>query len=138
MANSVPVAIASDQSAIPVTFSGGGTSGAIQPATTHNSESTSGSGAAVTVSIAASGSTRVYLYGVTVRCSAGNASVTVKDGVAGTTIWSSDSAFAGTSSASIAWTSAPLASSASNGMDIVLGSCGGGNTGTLDVQASQL
>jgi len=137
MAASVPVAIASDQTAIPVTISGSGTSGAIQPATTFNSETT-GVASVVTVSIAASGSTRVYLYGVTVRCSAGSASLTVKDGVGGTTIWSSDAAFAGTSINSVAWTSAPLASTAGNGMDIVLGSCGAGNTGTIDVQASRL
>jgi hypothetical protein len=112
--------------------------GVVQPATTFNSESTSATATAVTKSIAASGVTRVFLYGVTVRCSAGSASVTVKDGVAGTVIWSSNSTFASTSTSSIAWTSAPLASSSGNGMDIVLGSCGAGQTGTLDVQASQL
>jgi hypothetical protein len=138
MAASVPVAIASDQSAIPVTIGGSGGLGVIQPSTTRNSETTSAVNTAITVSIAASGSTRVYLYGVAARCSAGNASITIKDGVAGTIIWSSDANFVGTSTTSIAWTSAPLASSAGNGMDIVLSACGGGNTGTLDVQASQL
>jgi hypothetical protein len=138
MSASLPVAIASNQSPIPVTFSASTSEGVIQPATTFNSESTSAAATALTTSIAASGATRVYLYGVTVRCSAGNASVTVKDGVGGTVIWSSDPAFAGTSSNGIAWTSAPLATSAGNGMDIVLGSCGAGNVGTLDVQASRL
>ena len=140
MAQSMPIVVASDQSAIPVTLGGsGGGVAVVQPATTFNSETTSAVNTAITVSIASGGgSTRVYLYGITARCSAGTASITIKDGVGGTTIWTSDSGFVGTSSASIAWTSAPLASSAANGMDIVLGTCGGGNTGTLDVQASRL
>lgn len=144
MSASMPVAIASDQSSVQVncvTGCSGSTTGATglnQPLATFNSEQTSGTNAAVTKSITGVASKRVFLYGVTVRCSAGNASLTVKDGVSGTVIWSSDAAFAGTSSTAVGWTSSPLASSTNAGMDIVLGACGASNTGTLDVQASQL
>lgn len=144
MSASVPVAIASDQSSVQVncvtgcTGSTTGATGINQPLATFNSEQTSGTNAAVTKSITGVAAKRVFLYGVTVRCSAGTASVTVKDGVGGTVIWSSDAAFANTAISAIGWTSSPLASSTNNGMDIVLGACGVGNTGTLDVQASQL
>jgi hypothetical protein len=139
----VPQIICGQQSAntpcVPVAVDvlGHETPGLVQAGTTKNSEATSGVGAAVTTSIAGVASQRVYLSAVAVRCSAGNASVTIKDGVGGTTIWSSDSSFAGSATRTITWT-VPLASSSGNGMDVVLGSCGGGNTGTLDVQASQL
>lgn len=138
MAASMPVVIASDQSAIPVTFGAGAGTGIVQPSALKNSETTSAANSTLTVSIAAVGGQRVQLYGLNVRCSAGTASVTVKDGVAGTVIWSTDSGFVSTSSTSIAWTSAPLATTTSNGMDVVVSSCGPGNSSTLDVQASQL
>lgn len=129
MATSFPVVIANNQTAVP--------SGQLQPATTKNTETTSGTNAAQTVSIAAVGGQRVYLYSVNVRSSAGTCSITVKDGVGGTVIWTSDANFVGSSSRTATWTT-PLASSVGNGMDIVIGACGTGNTSTLDVEASQL
>ncbi len=109
----------------------------IQGLVLQNSESVSAANTAVTKSIAAAFNQQVFLYSVSARCSAGTASLTVKDGVAGTTIWTSAAAEVGTTSFKFQWNPG-LASSSGNGMDITLGTCGVGNTGTLDVQASQL
>jgi hypothetical protein len=113
--------------------------GPLQPAVTKNTETTSGSNAAQTVSIAGIASQKVYLIALAIRASAATpvCGVTVKDGVGGTVIWSSDANFVSNSTRTITWT-VPLASSAGNGMDIVVSACGVGLTSTLDVQASQL
>lgn len=118
--------------------SGQNTSGPVQPPTTKNSENTSGANAALTVSIPGVSNQRVYLFAAAVRASAAaTCSVTVKDGVGGTIIWSSDSAFVSTSTRTITWSSG-LASSVGNGMDVVVSACGGTATSTLDLQESQL
>lgn len=106
-----------------------------QPLETFNSES-SAVATAVTKSLPVSTSGRIHLFSVSARCSAGTSSLTVKDGVAGTTIWSSGTTEVGTTTFKNQWNPS-LSSSFGNGMDIVLGTCGGGNTGTLDVQASR-
>ena len=67
-----------------------------------------------------------------VKLSAGTAGLTIKDGVAGTTIWTTAAA-AGTNLTFYT----PLSSTSGSGMDITLATCGSGNVGTLDVQASQ-
>jgi hypothetical protein len=107
-----------------------------QPATTLNAEVTSSANAAVTKSVTAVTLTRVHLFTVSARCSAGTASLTVKDGVAGTTIWTTAAADVGTTTFKFQWNPS-LSSSLGNGMDVVLGACGASNTGTLDVQESQ-
>ncbi len=118
--------------------------GLVQPATTLNTETISGSNAAQTKSITGATGKRVYLYSASCRCSGTNRStLTVKDGVGGTTVWSSGGAALGgcisTSDGTTGMYSfaVPLASSLGNGMDIVAGACGASNTSTLDVQASQ-
>lgn len=122
---------------------GGGLStdqGLVQPLNTFNSETASAVNTAVTKSIAVGPvqlGQRVHLYSVSARCSAGTAQLQVKDGVGGTVIWSSAATEVGTTTFKYQW-SPGLASSPGNGMDIVLGTCGAGNTGTLDVEASQL
>lgn len=143
MSASVPVAIASDQSAVSVNCvsgcSGGGTSSVapIQPNTVLNQEVVSATNSAAVLPITAGAGTRIYLYGLAARCSAGTASITVI--TAGNTVWTSDPNFVGTSTVAVAWTSAPLGTPAGPfGMQITLSSCGAGNVGTLDVQASQL
>lgn len=113
--------------------------GGLQPAVTKNAETTSGANAAQTVSIAGIVGQRVHLVSFAVRASAAGpvCGVTVKDGVGGTVIWSSDANFVSNSTRTATWT-VPLASSSGNGMDIVVSACGGALTSTLDVQASQL
>ncbi len=110
----------------------------LQPATTKNSQVTSGSNAAQTVSIAAVSGQRVYLFSLAVQASATpTCSVTVKDGVGGMVIWSTDSSFVTQALRTITWP-VPLASSGGNGMDVVVSACGAGVTSTIDVQGSQL
>jgi hypothetical protein len=107
-----------------------------QPITLKNIELTSGSNSAVTDSIPAVSGQRVAAYRVSARCSAGTGQLTVKDGVGGTTIWTTAATEVSTTTFVSAW-STPLSSTLGNGMDITLGTCGVSNTGTLDVQASQ-
>lgn len=111
--------------------------GPLQPAITKNSETTSAANTALTVSISAVATQRIYLSALAARDSAGSCSLTVKDGVGGTVIWSTDGSFISTTLRTVDWP-VPLASTSGNGMDIVVSACGAGNTSTLDVQASQL
>lgn len=108
----------------------------VQGTTLFNTSTTSAADTAITTSIAAAAGRRVHLHGITAYCSAGTSTVTVKDGVGGTSIYVTPAAFISTSPTGIAWTT-PLDSTTGNGMDIVLGTCGGGNTGTLNVQADR-
>lgn len=115
------------------------TSAAVSPvegSALFNTSTASAAATAVTTSIVAVAATRVHLYTVSAYCSAGSATLTIKDGVAGTTIWVSPTAFVGTVVTAVTFPTG-LTSTTGNGMDIVLGSCGGGNTGTLQVQADQ-
>lgn len=106
----------------------------------QNSETTSVAATAQTVSIAGVAGQSVYLYGLAVRSSAAPVtpcSVTVKDGVGGTVIWSTDTAYVKATETTQSFPT-PLASTLGNGMDIVVGTCGTAITSILDVQASQL
>lgn len=127
----VALVVAAVLAIVTVAFADGG-----QEPTTFNSLTTGAADTAVTASIAASGNQRAHAYSVTAYCSAGTAQVTVKDGVAGTVIFQTPAAAVGTSMWSFTWNT-PLASSPAKGMDIVLGTCGAANTGTLIVQASR-
>lgn len=110
----------------------------LQPATTKNQQATSGANAAQTISVAGVAGQRVYLFAVAVQASAApTCSVTVKDGVAGTVIWSTDASFVTQALRTVSWP-VPLASSTGNGMDVVVSACGGGITSTIAVQESQL
>ena len=104
----------------------------VQVPTLRNSSATSAAATALTASIAAVSGQAVALYSIEAYCSSGTATVTVKDGVGGTVIWLTA---AGASTQRTFFT--PIASTKGNGMDVVLGSCGTSNTGTLNIQASQ-
>jgi hypothetical protein len=101
-----------------------------------NSEQTSAANTAVTRSVTGSFGARVHLWSVSARCSAGTAQLTVKDGVAGTIVWSTAATEVATTTFKFQWNPS-LSSASGNGMDITLGTCGAANTGTLDVQLSQ-
>jgi hypothetical protein len=105
-----------------------------QPPATFNSESTSAANSSVTVTIPSTTGFRVNLYSVSARCSAGSASLLVRDG--GTQIWSTAGTEVSTTTFRFGW-SPGLAGSLNNVMTITLTTCGAANTGTLDVQASQ-
>lgn len=101
----------------------------------QNAQSTSGTNAAVSVTIAAAANTRAYVYRVTARCSAGTATLTITDN--GTTVFSTASGAISTSNTTETWP-VPLTSVAANtAMVVTLGTCGGGNTGTLIVQGDR-
>lgn len=106
-----------------------------QPPPASNSQATSGTDAAVTATLAASGTvySRPYLYRVSARCSAGTSSVTVANGA--TTVWTTGAAEVGTTNSTFTWNPG-LVGSANTNMTVTLATCGGGNTGTLMVQAS--
>lgn len=103
------------------------------PNGTLNSQATAVAGSVVTT-LTGSPGTRVALFSVSARCSAGTAGITVTDG--GTTIWSSGTAEVGTTTFRFQW-SPGLAGGFGNGVVVTLTTCGASNTGTLDVQASQ-
>jgi hypothetical protein len=104
-----------------------------QPASTKNSEATSAANTAVSITLTVTPIQRGHLFNVNARCSAGTAQLTVADGA--TQIWSSAATEVGTTSFTKAWNPG-LASSGGNNLVITLGTCGGANTGTLDVQGS--
>lgn len=108
--------------------------GLIQPPSTSNTESTSATNTQVVDTIAGSAGNRVSVYSVSARCSAGTASLTIKDGA--TQIWSTGAAEVGTTTFRFQW-SPGLATVTGNAAVITLSACGAGNTGTLDVQSSQ-
>ena len=101
-----------------------------------NTQTTSVADTAITTSIAAETGRRVFVFSISARCSAGTSSLTVRNGVAGTIIWSSATGEVGTTTFRFQWNPG-LASDTSNGMDVVLGTCGATNTGTLSVQISR-
>lgn len=106
----------------------------VGPSGTLNSQVVSGANAVATTTLIGVSGTRVALYTVSARCSAGTAGLIVQD--ASTTIWSSGTAEVGTTTFRFQW-SPGLAGSTGNGVTVTLSACGASNTGTLDVQASQ-
>lgn len=107
-----------------------------QPDNRRNSRSVSAANTAVTASIAAVTAQQVHLYSVAARCSAGTAQLQVKDAIGGAVIY--DTSATEVAATTFRWTFAPpLSNPVGNGMDVVLGACGAGNTGTLIVHASQ-
>ncbi len=106
----------------------------VQPANAFNSQTTGAANSAVTVTIAAANGQRGALYSLAARCSAGSASLTVKDGA--TDIFSTQAGAVTTSNFTQQWHT-PLTASLNADLVITLSACGAGNMGTLSVQASR-
>jgi len=104
-----------------------------QPANTANSEATAAVNTAVVTTLTPNSFQRAFLFNVSARCSAGTAQLTVADGA--TQIYSTSATQVGTTNFDKQWVAA-LPASPGNNLVITLGTCGGGNTGTLDVQGS--
>lgn len=102
-----------------------------QAGNTKNQEVSALAGSA-TVTLTATNRTRARLYQIQARCSAGTAGITITDG--GTQIWSTAATTVGTSIFNQAFQPG-MAGGIGNALVITLTTCGGGNTGTLDVQA---
>lgn len=106
-----------------------------QPAFAQNQESVSAAGALVAQTIDPfSAQGNVYLFSVSARCSAGTSSLTVAD--SSNTLWTSAPGEVGTTTFRFQWAPGLTTSAQALAMTITLASCGVGNTGTLDVQAS--
>jgi hypothetical protein len=110
-----------------------------QPPTVSNSEVTQLSGAA-SVTIGAGAGQQVYVYSVSAHCSAGTATLTISGPIANgssATLFTSGTGEVGTGTYRYQWNpglTGPNPVSLST--VITLSTCGVGNTGTLDVQAS--
>jgi hypothetical protein len=100
---------------------------------TNNTETTSATATSIVKTITGVAGERVSLFSVNARCSAGTSSLTIADNA--TQIWSTAATEVGTTTFKFQW-SPGLAAKLGDGMTITLASCGSGNTGTLDVQAS--
>jgi TRAP-type C4-dicarboxylate transport system substrate-binding protein len=104
-----------------------------QSGNTANSSVTGLAATAVTKTLAATSSgARAHLYSFSAFCSAGTSTVTVTDG--GVQIWTSSAGWVPTTLISASWIPG-LTGGFGKTMVITLASCGGGNTGTLNVQA---
>lgn len=103
----------------------------------QNAEFVSAANTAVNGSVSSVNGARAHLYSISARCSAGTATLTVKDN--GTTVWSSATGEVGTTTFRYQWvpgmaTNRPTF--AGGAYVVTLSSCGGGNVGTLDIQGS--
>lgn len=96
-----------------------------------NRSSTSSSNTALTMNITPTAQTSVHLYGLSVFCSAGNATVSIS----GAASWTSSPGMATASITGVAWTPAPLTGIRGQTMTITVSTCGSGNTSTLNVQS---
>lgn len=99
-----------------------------------NAEFVSATNSAISQTFAALGGLRVSFFSVSARCSAGTAGLKIQDGA--TTIWSTGAAEVGTTTFKFQW-SPGLANAVGDTATIAMTTCGAGNVGTLDVQASQ-
>lgn len=107
----------------------------VQGTTPFNSNATGAANTAVTATITALAGARGHVYTISGFCSAGTATFTVQDGV--TTIWTAPAGFVTTTLTSLSWTPAGLTGTTGNAMTVTLSTCGGGNTGTLNVEADR-
>ncbi|HWE00676.1 MAG TPA: hypothetical protein VG345_16610 [Bryobacteraceae bacterium] len=107
--------------------------GTLQPAPLQNSEVVSATNTSTGVTLSATLPQSAYLFSINAHCSAGTAQLTVTNGTSN--LWSSGAAEVTTTTFKMQWNPG-LASTLGGELVITLGSCGGGNTGTLDVQAS--
>lgn len=106
----------------------------IQGATLFNSQQVSAADTPVAVTIAAAASTRAHVYNIHAFCSAGTSTLTVTDG--GVTIWGTLAGEIGVTRFEKRW--APgLTGTTNSAVVATLDTCGGGNTGTLHVQADR-
>ncbi len=104
--------------------------------TVANSQVTGAANTAVTITASTGANTAGNLYVIEAWCSAGSATVTVNAGAVGSTvIWSTPAATVGTTLFTATWP-VPLRGTVGGGFNVVLGTCGAGNTGTLGVQMS--
>lgn len=96
---------------------------------TNSNQITSATAGIATVTLTGVTNKIPRVYAVAARCSSGTASITIVNGV--TTVWDD---VVGTSGYRLSF-AVPVTGTASTTMTVNLSSCGGGNLGTLSVQA---
>jgi hypothetical protein len=109
----------------------------VQNGTILNQSATSGAATANVITLTGTANTRIHLYGFSASCSAGSATVAFTDG--GTTVFSLPGAPVPATTSVFSYApSVPYTSTGTNqNLVITIGSCGGGNTSTLNVLADQ-
>lgn len=90
---------------------------------------------AVSLTITPQASERARLSGASAFCSGGSASLSVTNGGSFSRGWVSSPGLFGTNSGGIAWTPTPFTGDLGAALVVTLGACGGGNVGTLTIQA---
>lgn len=105
-----------------------------QHALLDNTSQTGAANTAVTATIAPAAGTRAHLRQIAAFCSAGTAGLTVTDG--GTTVWLTPATAVGTTLFTHQWNTGLSGTTGAN-IVVTLSTCGGGNTGTLSVQADR-
>ena len=103
-----------------------------QAGNTVNQEVTSAVNATAVITLTAALHTRAHVYLVTARCTNGTAQVTITDG--GVQKWSSPPSIVGPTQINQAFTPGWTGSLGAVVL-VTLGSCGGGNVGTINVVA---
>lgn len=106
----------------------------VQGVTLLNSSTTSAANTSIVITLTGAAGKRIHIYRVDAYCSAGTTAVTINDGP--TMILNSPGTYVGTSVATWLFP-VGLSGTTGNNMSVVLGSCGVGNTGTVNVQADQ-
>lgn len=106
-----------------------------QPASTNNAETTAVNATASVALTPISAIQRAHVFSVSARCSAGTAGITVVDTTTSTNLWTSGAAEVGTTTFKFQWNPG-LSGASGDTITISLTTCGGANTGTLDVQGS--
>jgi hypothetical protein len=118
---------------------GGALPPAAQPSMPSNSETVSAVNTAATVTLTPGFQSpqSVYIFSVSARCSAGTASLTIADSTQSKNVWTSAGTEVGTTTFKYQWNPGLNASlTVSDTVTITLSTCGAGNTGTMNVQAS--
>lgn len=101
-----------------------------------NSSTTSAADTAIVKTITGAANQSTRIASLSAYCSAGTSTLTITEGA--TTIWKSPSGFVTTTFKGIAWTPQPLlALTMGTSLVVTMATCGGGNTGTLNVQAER-
>lgn len=100
--------------------------------TLTNSQTVSAADTAVSVTLAATASSRSHVYKITGRCSAGTSTMSITHG--GTTVWSTGATEIGTVNFREEWATG-LTGPVNSAAVMTLATCGAGNTGTLMVQS---
>lgn len=101
----------------------------------ENTQTTAAANTAVVVTLTGVAGQQHRIYGVSAYCSAGSSTITIAE--ATVTKFSMPAGTITTNITGVAWTPAPLTAARGATVVITLSTCGGGNTGILNVVADR-